>query len=131
MVEENLDDSCVFCDIIRGVENADKVMESEQFVAFYDTYPVNEGHTIIIPKYHVRYMEDLDNVSPFFEFVDRVHGVVKEKHNPDSTNVGINNGPEAGQTIPHLHCHIIPRYDGDMENPEGGVRGVIPSERTY
>lgn len=131
MVEDNLDDSCVFCDIIRGVEDAEKVMESEHYMAFYDTYPVNEGHTLIIPKHHVRYLENLDDFSAFFDFVERVHGVLKEKHEPNSTNVGINNGPEAGQTIPHVHCHIIPRYDGDMENPEGGVRGVIPSERTY
>ncbi len=50
---------------------------------------------------------------------------------PDAFNIGINNGPAAGQTIPHLHVHVIPRYHGDMERPEGGVRGVIPEKRTY
>ncbi len=57
--------------------------------------------------------------------------VLDEIYSPDAFNIGINNGPAAGQTIPHLHVHVIPRYHGDMERPEGGVRGVIPEKRTY
>jgi len=121
---------CVFCEMVDGEHDIDIVLETEDFLCFYDNYPVNEGHTLVIPKQHVRYLEDV-NDTRIFEVIQEALQIVNEKHSPDATNIGINNGSAAGQTVPHLHWHIIPRYDGDMENPEGGVRGVIPEERTY
>lgn len=128
MTESNKD--CVFCDIIGGDEPADVVHETEDYICFYSKPPVTDGHTLVVPKTHVRYMEELDDAS-IYKIIEDTQELVKEKHNPDATNIGINNGAEAGQTIPHLHWHIIPRYEGDMENPEGGVRGVIPDEQKY
>lgn len=127
---EDLKQECVFCDIIRGDEPSDVVHETEDYICFYSKPPVNEGHALVVPKRHVRYMKELSDPS-IYQVIEDVQQIIKEKHNPDATNVGINNGPEAGQTIPHLHWHIIPRYEGDMENPAGGVRGVIPEEQKY
>lgn len=124
-------ETCTFCRIVAGELDADIVMETEEFLCLYDQYPVNEGHALVIPKQHVQHVEDCEKTANFFEFVDSAHEEILDRHDPDATNIGINNGVAAGQTIPHLHAHIIPRYDGDMDNPEGGVRGVIPDERTY
>ncbi|MDJ1432303.1 HIT family protein [Halostagnicola sp. A-GB9-2] len=123
-------DECPFCEIVRGERESDVLLESADYCCFLDAYPVNEGHALVAPKTHVRYMEDLEDPK-LYEFLREALAEVNRRYEPDSTNVGINNGSAAGQTIPHLHWHIIPRYEGDMEDPTGGVRGVIPEERTY
>lgn len=123
-------DSCVFCELVEGQQDIEIVLETDNFLCFYDQYPVNKGHTLVIPKTHVRHLENIDDMR-IFEVLQQALEIVNERHNPDATNIGLNNGEAAGQTIPHLHWHIIPRYEGDMDNPEGGVRGVIPEERTY
>lgn len=128
----NKQDNCDFCQIIyEEKKRVDVVEETEQFIAFYDEYPVNEGHTLVIPKEHVKNIEEYDYNMDIFQFLLDVHKIVKEKHKVDDTNIGINNGSVAGQTIPHLHWHIIPRYEGDVDDPTGGVRGVLPSEQKY
>lgn len=65
------------------------------------------------------------------ELLNKVKAMVQEKFHPDGFNVGININEAAGQTVPHVHIHLIPRYTGDVENPIGGVRGVIPSRKEY
>lgn len=127
---EKLNNNCVFCGIIRGDEPADIIHETEEFICFLSKPPVTEGHTLVVPKTHVQYMRELESQG-IYELIEETQRIVKEEYDPDATNIGINNGPEAGQTIPHLHWHIIPRYDGDMDDPSGGVRGVIPSEQKY
>jgi diadenosine tetraphosphate (Ap4A) HIT family hydrolase len=95
-----------------------------------DKYPVNEGHALVLPKDHIQYLQDAD-WKQLTAFLEEAIAEVRNRYDPDALNIGINDGPEAGQTIPHLHWHIIPRYDGDMPDPAGGVRGVIPEEQTY
>ena len=84
----------------------------------------------MIPRDHVERLEEIED-QRMYEFLEDAHAHVLERFDPDATNIGLNNGPEAGQTIRHLHWHIIPRYEGDIEDPTGGVRGVIPSKRRY
>lgn len=122
---------CQFCQIVHGDADADLVGETDNFIAFYDEYPVTDGHTLVIPKSHVQHLEEYENNIELLEFVLNVHDDIKKKHDVKDTNIGINNGSKAGQTIPHVHWHIIPRYSGDMNDPTGGVRGVIPDERKY
>lgn len=121
---------CVFCEIVEGTRDATVVRETERYLCFLDTYPVSEGHALVIPKTHVQYLEETDG-SALYAFLEEAITEVRRRYDPDGLNVGLNDGPAAGQTIPHLHWHVIPRYEGDMADPTGGVRGVIPSERTY
>ena len=119
---------CPFCNLER-----EKIIESELSFVIYDAFPVNEGHALIIPKRHTANYFDLslEEQKDCIELLNRVKGIVQEKYNPAGFNVGININEAAGQTVPHVHIHLIPRYDGDVEEPRGGVRGVIPERRNY
>ncbi len=115
---------CLFCHF-----PGDKLFENEIGYVIEDKYPVSPGHLLIIPKEHVN---DWFSASP--ELQEKLLLLVTEskewldsQHAPDGYNVGMNCGRDAGQTVMHLHIHLIPRYRGDMEDPRGGVRGVIPS----
>lgn len=121
---------CVFCDKI----DKDRVLfETLEWVAFYDKYPVSEGHTLIVPKEHVETYFDLpDRLKDSLNFrIQDVKNILDNKFHPDGYNIGCNCGEAAGQSVMHFHLHIIPRYNGDVENPKGGVRGVIPSKQNY
>jgi ATP adenylyltransferase len=119
---------CPFCNLER-----EKILETEMSFAIYDGFPVNEGHALIIPKRHTANYFDLslEEQKDCVELLNRVRGIVQEKYNPAGFNVGININEAAGQTVPHVHIHLIPRYEGDVEEPRGGVRGVIPNKRKY
>ena len=119
---------CPFCNLER-----EKILESELSFAIYDGFPVNEGHALIIPKRHTANYFDLslEEQKDCIELLNRVKGIVQEKYNPAGYNVGININEAAGQTVPHVHIHLIPRYEGDVEEPRGGVRGVVPDKRKY
>ena len=119
---------CPFCNLER-----EKILESELSFAIYDGFPVNEGHALIIPKRHIANYFDLslEEQKDCIELLNRVKAIVQEKYNPAGFNVGININEAAGQTMPHVHIHLIPRYDGDVEVPRGGVRGVIPGKKNY
>jgi diadenosine tetraphosphate (Ap4A) HIT family hydrolase len=121
---------CTFCEIVDGTRDSENLLETDTYLCFLDKYPVNEGHALVIPKAHVQYLDEAKG-SALYEFLERAIEEVHHRYEPDGMNIGLNDGPVAGQTISHLHWHIIPRYDGDMEDPTGGVRGVIPSEQTY
>ena len=99
----------------------------------YDKYPVSSGHMLIIPKRHVANFFDttLEEKLAIFEIIDQCKRKLDEERSPDGYNIGINCGKAAGQTIFHVHVHLIPRYEGDLDNPQGGVRGVIPDKRVY
>jgi diadenosine tetraphosphate (Ap4A) HIT family hydrolase len=120
--------NCPFCNVER-----EKILETEMSFAIYDGFPVNEGHALIIPKRHIANYFDLslEEQKDCIELLNRVKAIVQEKYNPDGFNVGININQAAGQTVPHVHIHLIPRYEGDVEEPRGGVRGVIPNKRKY
>jgi diadenosine tetraphosphate (Ap4A) HIT family hydrolase len=106
------------------------LLESDEYLCFLDEYPVTEGHALVVPKEHIQTL-DAANSLELYQFVEEAHAVIRRRYDPGATNLGINNGEAAGQTVPHLHWHIIPRYDGDIADPTGGVRGVIPEKRIY
>lgn len=121
--------TCIFCNI----EKERIITDNELAYAIYDKFPVNKGHILIIPKKHYKEYFDVDEQikNELWKLVDKCKEIVDEKYNPDGYNIGINCGEAAGQTVMHLHIHLIPRYKGDIENPRGGVRGVIPNKRIY
>jgi diadenosine tetraphosphate (Ap4A) HIT family hydrolase len=121
---------CVFCNLESGKE---LITETATAVAFFDSYPVNPGHTLIIPKRHVAdYFElSIHEQRALWLVVNRCKKLIQKRFNPDGFNVGINVGEAAGQSIFHVHIHLIPRYKGDVENPRGGVRGVIKEKQGY
>lgn len=101
--------------------------------AITDKFPVSKGHSLIIPKRKVNdYFElSFKEQSSLWFLVNQVKKELQKEYSPDGFNIGINSGETAGQTVPHCHIHIIPRYQGDVENPRGGVRGVIPDKKDY
>ncbi|MFB4165608.1 HIT family protein [Alteribacillus sp. JSM 102045] len=121
--------SCPFCEI----SPKQLLRENEYAKAFYDLYPVQKGHTLIIPKRHF---------SSYFEAAEEevlaIHRLIQEQKKaldkefaPDGYNIGVNIGEYGGQTVPHLHVHLIPRYNGDIEDPRGGIRKAIPNIVQY
>jgi diadenosine tetraphosphate (Ap4A) HIT family hydrolase len=101
--------------------------------SFYDKFPVNKGHALVVPKRVVANYFDLttNEQTACWLMINKVKEELQDKFNPDGFNIGININESAGQTISHVHIHIIPRYRGDVEQPRGGVRGVIPSKKEY
>ena len=125
-----MDNYCPFC----KVESEREIIASSPLsVAFYDGFPVSPGHALIIPKRHVSSFFDLsqEERQDLLNLADSVKRIVEERYHPDGYNIGINVGEAAGQSIFHVHMHLIPRYQGDVPNPRGGVRGVIPSKQNY
>lgn len=119
--------SCIFC------SDLEVIKETNLSFAIYDKYPVNRGHVLIIPKRHVwNYFDLTDNEKQdLYQLMEFMKKYIDDKFKPDAYNIGINIGEVAGQTVMHVHMHIIPRYKGDIEDPTGGVRGGIPSKRIY
>jgi diadenosine tetraphosphate (Ap4A) HIT family hydrolase len=109
------------------------VLANELAVAFYDRYPVSHGHLLIILRRHVAsYFEATPTEqTALMELVNQGKKKLDQEFHPDGYNIGINIGTAAGQTVPHLHIHLIPRYQGDQVDPRGGVRGVIPEKQKY
>lgn len=101
--------------------------------AIEDKFPVSKGHTLVIPKRKVENYFDLnfhEQLACWF-LINLIKEELVQYYKPTGFNIGININDAAGQTVPHCHIHIIPRYDGDVENPRGGVRGVIPNKKDY
>jgi len=119
--------ACPFC----GSDKA--VLENGIAFARYDLYPVTKGHLLIIPKRHYADFFDStkEELGAIQELLWQAKRLLDEQFRPDGYNVGINCGVASGQTIPHIHVHLIPRYKGDVEDPTGGVRGVIPAKQKY
>jgi diadenosine tetraphosphate (Ap4A) HIT family hydrolase len=98
-----------------------------------DAYPVSPGHTLVIPHRHVGSFFDLstEERACLLALLDEARRSIEVEHRPDGYNIGINDGPTAGQTVPHLHIHLIPRYAGDRTDPRGGVRWIFPDKADY
>jgi diadenosine tetraphosphate (Ap4A) HIT family hydrolase len=98
-----------------------------------DAFPISLGHTLIIPKRHVGSFFELaaDERAELLALLDKAKTVVDKEFSPQGYNIGINDGAAAGQTVPHLHIHLIPRYQGDRPDPRGGVRWIIPEKADY
>ena len=109
------------------------ILENRLAWTKYDKYPVSPGHMLIISKRHIDdFFQTTDEERrALHDLLVQARQLLEEKYHPDGYNIGINCGESAGQTIMHLHIHLIPRYHGDMDNPRGGVRGVIPDKRIY
>jgi diadenosine tetraphosphate (Ap4A) HIT family hydrolase len=98
-----------------------------------DVYPVSVGHTLIMPRRHVGsfFEATSEERSAMLALLDNAKRQLDSEFSPESFNIGINDGVAAGQTIPHLHMHLIPRYTGDVPDPRGGVRWLIPGKADY
>lgn len=129
-LERNHHPECPFCNPDSDTE---LILESATAYALYDKFPVNEGHALIIPKRHCADYFDLTfkEQSACVFMLNKLKEVVSQKFNPDGFNIGMNIGESGGQTVNHVHIHLIPRYKGDVEDPRGGVRGVIPTKQKY
>ena len=129
-LDSNEHPDCPFCNLDRDRE---LILESATAYAMFDKFPVNEGHVLIIPKRHCSNYFDLTfkEQSACWFMLNRLKAIIQKKFKPDGFNVGININEAAGQTVPHVHIHLIPRYAGDVAEPRGGVRGVIPEKREY
>jgi diadenosine tetraphosphate (Ap4A) HIT family hydrolase len=115
------------------LEPKEQVGELASCFAFKDKYPVSKGHSLIIPKRVVSSYFDLTfkEQSACWFLVNLVKAELQKTHQTDGFNIGINSGIAAGQTVMHCHIHIIPRYQGDIKNPRGGIRGIIPKKKDY
>ena len=113
--------------------NKEKIHENEFAFAIYDGFPVSKGHSLVIPKRIVSSIFDLDDneYNHIFLLLRDIKKILLEKFKPNGFNIGINNGTDAGQTIDHAHIHIIPRYKGDLKDPRGGVRNILPDNTGY
>lgn len=120
-------EDCIFC-IPQEI-----ILENNLAWVKYDKYPVSPGHLLIISKRHFAnfFSATAEERRAFNQLLDAAKEYLDEKYHPDGYNIGINCGEYAGQSIMHLHIHLIPRYRGNIEVPKGGVRGVIPEKRLY
>ncbi len=122
------DSSCPFC-----TKTYDLVVGNDLAYALYDTSPVSPGHCLIVPYRHVAEYFDVstEERAAIWAVADEMKVIIDKEFSPDGYNMGVNVGKSAGQSVPHVHIHMIPRFKGDMDNPRGGVRGVIPDKQKY
>jgi diadenosine tetraphosphate (Ap4A) HIT family hydrolase len=120
---------CPFCP-----PPADHVL-IERPVAFVkrDVYPLTKGHALVISRRHVAtfFETTTEERQAMLELLDEAKAMLDREHQPDGYNIGINNGAAAGQTVMHVHLHIIPRYLGDRSDPRGGIRWIFPEKAAY
>ena len=109
------------------------LFRGNNFFIIYDSYPVSDGHCLIISNEVKETYFDLSDEEKMDldSMIEKAKEIIEEIRSPDGYNIGMNCGIAAGQTVMHFHCHVIPRYIGDMEEPRGGVRGVIPQKQNY
>ena len=121
---------CLFC----NVPSSEYVFENNLAFSTFDSYPVSKYHALIIPKRHVENYFDMseEEVLSCNKLIKKMRNKIQELDpTVDGFNIGTNSGKVAGQSIMHCHIHLIPRRKNDVDNPQGGVRGVIPSKQHY
>ncbi len=124
------DRDCIFCErVAADIGSA----ESDLAVAFPDAYPVTPGHTLIVSRRHEPdyFALEPDEQRALWSLVTEVRSRLEREHQPAGYNLGMNVGEAGGQTVPHAHLHVIPRYEGDVEDPRGGIRHVIPDRAVW
>ena len=121
--------TCPFCTI--APEKI--VVQNAHTLTIRDTLPVSPGHTLILPKRHISsfFEAQSDEVAALWDALQKARTQLLKEFSPDGFNIGINDGLAAGQTILHLHIHLIPRYKGDMPDPRGGIRWIFPDKAVY
>ena len=120
---------CPFCNI-----EQDRILwENDQAFVIYDGYPVSIGHALVIPKRHIGsfFETGTEERNALLAGLDYAKQIIDNDYGPAGYNIGINDGQVAGQTVAHLHIHIIPRYQDDVEDPRGGVRWIFPDKAKY
>ena len=124
---------CFFCRMLINDTKNEILAQNDLAVIIRDTQPVSKGHSLVIPRRHVSSFFDTtpEERTALMELLDQTKKDLDRKFSPDDYNVGINDGPLAGQSIPHLHMHLIPRYKGDKDDPRGGVRWILPEHAKY
>lgn len=124
---------CLFCKIAHKEREANIIAEFKHCYAMKDNFPVSPGHVLIIPYEHYdNWFTASEEVRlDIMQALESVKELLDAQHSPQGYNLGTNCGKVAGQSVMHLHMHLIPRYSGDMDDPKGGVRGVIPSKQKY
>ena len=122
-------ETCQFC----AIPGDQILIDGPIALAKRDGYPISKGHTLIIPRRHVAsfFETTREERQAMLKLLDEMKAVLDREHKPDGYNIGINNGAAAGQTVMHLHIHVIPRYAGDRPDPRGGVRWIIPEKAAY
>jgi ATP adenylyltransferase len=128
--EKTTQQACPFC----SLKHSERVFHRDALIdVFWDGFPVAPGHALVVPRRHVAGWFDAtpDEQAALVHGLDVARAAVLERYRPDGFNVGINIGEAAGQTVFHLHVHLIPRYLGDVPDPRGGVRNVIPAKARY
>ncbi|UOD49989.1 HIT family protein [Orrella daihaiensis] len=121
--------TCIFC----SLPATSLIDENELAFAVRDIFPVNPGHTLLIPKRHVSSCFELtdEETLALMQLLRRAKEAIDAEFKPDDYNIGVNNGPLAGQTVPHVHIHVMPRYRGDVDDIRGGVRNIILERAVY
>src|SRR3979411_138009 len=121
--------SCPFC----WIDASRIAFSNDSVIAIWDGFPVSPGHLLIIPRRHTPAWPNLSSVekAAIWAAIDQGQAAISERFRPDGFNVGFNESSAAGQTVLHFHLHIIPRYRGDVVDPRGGVRHVIPDKANY
>lgn len=127
-----MSDYCLFCDKSNDKEHR-IILENDLFYARWDNFAVSPGHAEIVPQRHIESFFDLaeDEIMAMYDLIKQTKVIIDAKFKPDGYNVGLNDGEAAGRSIHHLHIHIIPRYKGDVKNPRGGIRHIIPEKGNY
>jgi diadenosine tetraphosphate (Ap4A) HIT family hydrolase len=121
--------ACPFCTLTQ-----ERIKQQNDLgLVIRDGYPISPGHTLIISKRHIASFFQLQKQErdALLRLIEEAKLDLDEEFKPDAYNIGINDGPVAGQTVPHLHIHLIPRYQGDPDDPRGGVRWIIPEKAKY
>ena len=115
--------NCIFC------QPQPYVLENDLAAAFFDIRPVSQGHLLIIPKKHYPTFFDVPDADrqAMMTLMAQAKGYLDDRYHPDGYNIGVNVGRDAGQTVMHCHVHLIPRYHGDVPNPRGGIRKMLPN----
>ncbi len=123
-----MSEDCIFCQIVAGEIPSHTVYEDDDVFAFLDVNPLAPGHTLVIPKGHHERLQDLpdDEAEDLYETLHELIPAVENAVDAPASNVGFNNGEESGQEVPHVHGHIIPRFEGDGGNPIHAVGGSPP-----
>jgi len=109
------------------------ILANDGAVAFYDAFPLSRGHVLVVPRVPVVSLFELDRETQaaVWDAVRQTRELLAERYSPDGFTIGVNDGKAAGQTVPHAHVHVIPRYEGDVPDPRGGIRWVIPKRAPY
>jgi ATP adenylyltransferase len=124
-----LKEDCPFC-----AELDDrKFLDTEKVLGIWDAFPISPGHALLMPRRHIATWFDAttEEQHALVAAINAAKTAIELEQSPDGYNIGINSGEAAGQTVQHLHVHVIPRYEGDVDDPRGGVRQVLPEKAAY